>query len=158
MKTSRRWLYWALPAVLVLGLVTFGRAYASGPFCHGMRGHHGPSSSAEVAEHMDHKVEYLMDAVDANDAQRQQADALVQKLAPETFKLMSEGRALRAELKTALLAEKLDKARLDALRTRLDTLGDRLVDTGMDGVLELAEILTPAQRQKVSDKLARMHL
>jgi Spy/CpxP family protein refolding chaperone len=158
MKTSRRWLYWALPAVLAVGLITFGRAYASGPFCRGFHGHHGASSSAEVAEHLEHKVEYVLDAVDANDAQRKQADALVQKLAPEMFKLMGDGHALRAELKSALLAEKLDKARIEVLRTRLDTLADRLVDTGMDGVVSLAEILTPAQRQKVADRLARMHL
>jgi Spy/CpxP family protein refolding chaperone len=71
---------------------------------------------------------------------------------------MSEGRALRGELKTALLAEKLDKAQIDELRTRLDALGDRLVDTGMDGVVGLSEILTPAQRQKVAARLAHMHL
>jgi Spy/CpxP family protein refolding chaperone len=158
MKTSRRWLYWAVPAALALGLVTFGRAYASGPFCHGFHGHHGAASSAEVAEHMEHKIEYVLDAVDASAAQRKQADALVQKLAPEMFKLMTDGRSLRGELKTALLAQQLDKMQLDALRTRLDTLGDRLVDTGMDGVVALAEILTPAQRQKVADRLARMHL
>jgi Spy/CpxP family protein refolding chaperone len=158
MKTSRRWLFWALPLALAGGLIGFGRAYASGPFCGGFHGHHGASSSAEVAQHLNHKLEHLLDAVDANDAQQKQADALVQKLAPEMFKLMNDGRAVRGELKTELLAEKLDKTRIEALRTRLDTLADRLVDTGMDGVVALAEILTPAQRQKVADRLARMHL
>lgn len=158
MKSSRRWLYWALPAALAFGVIGLGRAYASGPFCHGFRGHHAPSSSAEVAEHMEDKVEHVMDAVDATAAQRKQADALVQKLAPEMFKLMSDGRALRGELKTALLADKLDKARIDELRTRLDALGDRLVDTGMNGVVGLSEILTPAQRQKVAARLAHMHM
>lgn len=158
MKTSRRWLYWAVPAALALGLFSFGRAYASGPFCRGFHGHRGPTSSAEVAEHMEDKVEHVLDAVDATDAQRKQADALVQKVAPEMFSLMSDGRTLRSELKTALLAQKLDKAQIDALRTRLDALGDRLVDTGMDTVVALSEILTPAQRQKVADRLAHMHM
>jgi Spy/CpxP family protein refolding chaperone len=158
MKTSRRWLFWALPAALTVGLITFGRAYASGPFCRGFHGHQAPSSSADVAEHLEHKIEYVLSAVDASDAQRKQADALVQKVAPEMFKLMGDGRALRTELKSALLSEKLDKAQIDTLRTRLDVLGDHLVDTGMDAVVALAEILTPAQRQKVADRLAHMHL
>jgi protein CpxP len=158
MKTSRRWLYWAVPAAFLVGLITYGRASASGPFCRGFHGHGAPSSSDDVAEHLDHKVEYVLDAVDASAAQRKQADALVQKLSPAMFTLMVEGRALRGELKGALLAEKLDKTRIDELRVRLDGLSDRLVDTGMDGVVALAEILTPAQRQKVADRLARMHL
>jgi periplasmic protein CpxP/Spy len=158
MKTSRRWLFWALPAALVVGAITFGRAYASGPFCRGFHGHHGASSSAEVAEHLEHKIDYVLSAVDATSAQRKQADALVQKVAPEMFKLMGDGRALRSELKTALLAQQLDKAQIETLRTRLDSLADHLVDTGMDTVVALSEILTPAQRQKVADRLAHMHL
>jgi len=157
MKTSRRWLFLVVPAVLALGLITLGRARASGPFCRGFHGHHAASSSAEVQEHLTDKVEHVLDAVDASDAQRKQADALAEKLAPTLFTLMGEGRVLRGELKTALLADQLDKARIDALRTRLDTLGDRLVDTSMDGVVALAEILTPAQRQKVGERLAHMH-
>jgi Spy/CpxP family protein refolding chaperone len=154
MKT-RRWL-WLLvvPAVLGAGLFTMSRASAS-PFFRG--GHHAASSVAEVERHLGHKVEHLLDAVDASDAQRAQADVLVTRLSPQLFALMGEGRALRGELKTALLADKLDKAQISEIEAKLATLADKLVDAGMDGLVSVADLLTPAQRRQVADKLARMH-
>jgi Spy/CpxP family protein refolding chaperone len=158
MKTSRRWLFGALFGLLALAGIGLGRAYASGPFFHGFRRHHAPASSTELAEHLAHKVEYVLDGVDASAAQRKQADALVQRLSPEMFRLMNDGRTLRGELKEALLAEQLDKARIDELRARLDAVADRLVDSGMDALVGMSEILTPAQRQRVKERLGRMHL
>jgi len=155
MKT-RRWL-WLLvvPAVLGAGLFGFSRAYASPFFGHGH--HRAPSSVAEVEEHFDHKIEFLLDAVKATDAQRAQADVLSKRLAPQAFAIMEEGRTLRGELKTALLADKLDKAAISEIEGKLSVLADKLVDTGMDGLVSVADLLTPAQRRQVADKLARMH-
>lgn len=157
MNTSRRWLYGALFGLLALAGIGLGRAYASGPFFHGFRRHHA-ASSTELAEHLAHKAEYLLDAVDASAAQRKQADALVQRLSPEMFRVLNDARAVRGELKDALLAEQLDKARIEELRGRLDVLADRLVDTSVDALSGLSEILTPAQRSQVKQRLERMHL
>ena len=154
---QRRWVWLLLiPAVLGVGAFGYARANASGPFCHGFRGHHAPPASADaVAEHLDGKLEYLFDEVDATEAQRAQISAQAKKLAPEIFVLMSEGRALRGQLKTALLAEKLDQARIDALRGELDALTDKVLDTGLSGLVGVSEVLTPAQRKQIADKLAR---
>lgn len=155
---SGRWL-WLLvvPAALGAGLFTLSHAYAS-PFFGGFRGHRGaPETAGELAERFDHKVEFLMDAVKATDAQRAQADVLVQRLSPELFALMDEGRALRGELKTVLLADQLDKAKIADIEARLSVLTNKLVGTGMNGLSSVAEILTPAQRRLVADKLSRMH-
>jgi Spy/CpxP family protein refolding chaperone len=159
MQRSRTWLWLLLvPAVLGVGIFGLTRANASGPFCHGFRGHHAPPASAqEVEEHLDDKLDHLFDAVDATDAQRKQISAQVKKLAPEIFALMGEGRELRGQLKTALLADKLDHARIDELRGKLDLLTDKLLDTGMDSLVGVSEVLTPAQRKQVADKLARFH-
>jgi outer membrane protein insertion porin family len=88
-----------IPALLGVGIFGLARANASGPFCHGFRGHHGPASAQEVAEHLDDKLEHLYDEVDATPAQRKQISAETAKLAPEIFALMSEGRELRGQLK-----------------------------------------------------------
>lgn len=156
---GKRWWWLVAPVVLGFLVLTFARANAAGPFCGGFHGSHAAARSpAEVEERLSRKIEHLLDAVDASEAQRKQADALVAALAPELFGLMNEGRSLRGELKTALLAEKLDNTRIDALRTRLSELAERLLDTSMDGVVKVSELLTPAQRKQVADKLARMHL
>jgi protein CpxP len=158
MQRSRNWLWLLLvPVALGVGLFGYSRASAAGPFCHGFRAHHAPASAQEVEEHLGDKLEHLLDAVDATDAQRTQISARVKKLAPELFVLMGEGRELRTQLKTALLSDKLDAARIEELRGRLDVLTDKLLDTGMDGLVSVSEVLTPAQRKQVADKLARLH-
>jgi Spy/CpxP family protein refolding chaperone len=157
MTTTKRW-WWllAVPALIGVGVLGMTRARASGPFCHG---HHAAlSSPAEVEERVSDKVEHLLDAVDATDAQRKQAAVVIKGVSPELFQLMGEGRSLRGELKTALLADKLDPARITDLRTRLADLSERVVETSMDGVVKVSAILTPAQRKQVADKLARMHM
>lgn len=156
MKT-RGWLWLVIvPAALGAGLFTLSRAYAS-PFFGGHGRHRAPVSAAEVEQHFDDKIEHLLDAVDATDAQRAQAELVGKRLAPQIFTLMDEGRALRGELKTALLAEQLDKGQISGIEGKLTLLADKLVDTGMDGLVSVADLLTPAQRRLVADKLARMH-
>jgi Spy/CpxP family protein refolding chaperone len=154
---TRRWWWLVVPALLALGVFGLTRASASGPFC-GFHGRHTPASTpAELEQHVSSKLEHLLDAVDASAAQRQQAAALVKGSSPELFELMSEGRGLRGELKTSLLADKLDAARIAELRERLSDLSQRLVETSMDGVVKLSAILTPAQRARVADQLSRWH-
>ena len=155
---ARRWLWLLLvPATLGAGLFTLSQAHAS-PFFGGFRGHHGaPPTESEVEQRLDGKVEHLLDAVKATDAQRAQADLLVKRLSPQIFALMDEGRALRGELKTALLADKLDRTQIATIESKLSLLTQKLVDTGMDGMVSVADLLTPAQRRQVADKLARMH-
>lgn len=138
-----------VPALLV-GAIALPRALAWGHHRYGP-----PSSAGELSERMRDKLEYVLDEVDASDAQRARADALAQERGARVFTLMSEGRGLRQQLKQALLADQLDRARVDALRGQLDGLVQRVTAEGLDGFYALAEILTPAQRTKVADKLAR---
>jgi len=144
----RRALWIALP-VLAVGLVALPRALAWG--------HHHPraQNAQELNDHLDHGLEHLLDKLDATDAQREQASAITARHAPELFAIMSEGRATRQELKAVLLAETLDKARLDAAHAKLDALAARATDVGLASVFELAEVLTPAQRKQLAERLAR---
>jgi Spy/CpxP family protein refolding chaperone len=155
---TKRWLWVVVPVLLGVSVLGLTRASASGPFC-GWHGRHAPAATpAELEQHVSGKLEHLLDAVDASAAQRQQAAALVKASSPELFDLMREGRSLRGELKVALLAEKLDQARIAELREQLSDLSQRLIETGMDGVVKVSGILTPAQRAKVADKLAHLHM
>jgi Spy/CpxP family protein refolding chaperone len=124
MPKSRVWFWLLVPAALVVGLFTFARAGASGPFCHGPHGHAPAQSAAEVEQHMNQKLEHLLDAVDASAAQRSQMAAITKQLSPELFAVMGEGRSLRSDLKNALLADKIDTTRIEALRARLDTVSE----------------------------------
>jgi periplasmic protein CpxP/Spy len=146
-STLRRTLWVALPlTLLVLALIP--RALAWGRHSH-------PSTQQELAEHMDHGLEHLLDKLDASDAQRERAGQIAERRAPALFALMNEGRGLKQKAKKVLLADQLDKAQLATLRSQLDSVYARTADTALDGFFELAEVLTPAQRKQLAERLAR---
>jgi Spy/CpxP family protein refolding chaperone len=103
---------------------------------------------------MQDRVGHLLDKLDATPAQHAQIEAGLQKRAPELFALMEEGRTLRTSLKQSLLGEKVDTTRVAALQGKLQNLTARLVDLGTQSLVEISSALTPAQRAKISDRLA----
>ena len=154
-KWRRALLFGGLP-VLAAGIFFTSRAYAGGwrGGCHG----HGMAQSPEdVRDHMSGKVDWIMDELDATDAQKKQVEGIVQKRSTEIFEVMKQGRAVRGQLKDALLAEKLDTAQVEKARAELDALADRASDLGVDTLLQVAQVLTPAQRKQVAEHLASMH-
>jgi periplasmic protein CpxP/Spy len=143
----RRALYILVPALLV-GAVALPRALA-------WHHHHHVASSIELADHLDDGLDHLLDHVDATDAQHAQATAIAQKRAPELYAVVSEGREVRKQLSQALLAEQVDVAKVQAVRARLDALTKQASDIGLASLTEVAQLLTPAQRKQVSERLAR---
>lgn len=144
----RRALWIALP-VLALAIAVAPRALAWG------RHHAHPSTPEELSKRLDHGLEHLLDELDASAVQRERAARLAEARAPALFALMSEGRALRQKAKRVLLADQLDKAQLATLRTQLDSVYARSADTALQGLFELAEVLTPEQRKELAERLAR---
>lgn len=153
-RRFRRFAVFAGLPLLAAGLFFVPRAMAFGG-CHGRGGHHGPKSEGDVREHLEERADFILDKLSASDAQRAQVDAILDKAAPQMFKLHEEGRKVKNEIKTALLAEKFDKPRFDAARTDLDALASRAAELGMDTMVAVAEVLTPAQRKQVAEHLAR---
>jgi Spy/CpxP family protein refolding chaperone len=149
LRSKWMWVAGAVSAAL-LGLGLMSRVHA-GPFRHHAR------TAAELQELMENGFAHLLDVVDADDAQHAEVDALIARQAPQAFALMQEGRALRQELKAALLAEQIDRAQVEVTKQKLDALARRAASFAVDGLASVAETLTPAQRAQVADKLARMH-
>lgn len=140
---------WIVVPVLAVGALALPRALAWGHH------HAAPQTQAELAEHLEHGLEHLLDKVDATDEQREEASAIAERRAPQLFAVMAEGRAVRAKLKQVMLADKLDKAQLEQARTQITALTKQASDIGLDSAFELAEVLTPAQRKQVADRLSR---
>ncbi len=148
-KNLRRALWIAVPVLAVIALA-LPRALAWG------RHHHArPSSPAELTERLEGGIDHVLDELDASDAQRQQANAIAARRAPELFALMSQGHALRQKLRQILLADQVDQTALAETRGELDALLERVTEVGLGGVSEFAQVLTPDQRQKLAERLAR---
>jgi protein CpxP len=156
-RKFRRALLWGgLPVITAFGVFMAPRAYAFGPFGH-HHGHEMARSPNEVREHLGRRVEFVLDRLDATDAQREKIDAILDAAAPQFYALMEQGREVRASMKEALLAEKVDRAGIERAQGELDALADRATDLGVGTLADVAEVLTPAQRKQVADHLADLH-
>jgi protein CpxP len=147
---NKRWLWLSVPLLAVVGSISVARAHGHGPFRFG----HRAESAEQVREHMSRGTARLSALVDADDAQQKAIDAVVARTSPELFALMREGRTLRSQLKTALLAPTIDRAQVDALSAQLTALSARFVTLSSHSLLDVSDTLTPAQRQKLADKLS----
>ncbi len=144
-------LFGGLP-LLAAGIFFVPRALAFGPW-HG-HGHHARSPE-DVKEHMVRRADFILDKLDASDQQREKVEAIIDKAAPEFFKLKQAGSQVRKQIQQSLAAPTLDKVQLEKARGELDSLADRATDLGMDTLVAVAEVLTPQQRKQVADHLAR---
>ena len=154
-RRYRRFAIFAGLPLMAAGLFFVPRALAFGG-CHRGPFGHGPQSQTDVRDHMGDRAEFILDKLKASDAQRAQVDAILDKTAPQMFELHQEGRRLKNEIKAALLADALDQARLDKARADLDALANRATDLGMDTMVSVSKVLTPAQRKQVADHLSRL--
>ena len=136
------------------GLFLAPRAMAFGPFHHGGCGAHAKTPEA-MSEHLGRRMEFVLDRIDATDAQRARVRAILEQASPELFALATEGRALREELRLALSAKTIDDARIAQAQHDLDALANRATDIGLGTLTSVAKVLTPEQRAEVAEHLAR---
>jgi protein CpxP len=141
-----------IPLLAVAGLFFVPRALALG-----FHGRHNARTVEELREHMEHRADFVLDRLDASDAQRDKVNAILDQNAPQFFALMSEGRNVRVAMKNALLADKVDRAKLEKAQADLDALADKASELGVETLAQVAEVLTPAQRQKIAEHLADLH-
>jgi len=103
------------------------------------------------------RLGFVLDTLDATEAQRQQIDGLVQKA-------WAKGKQLRAERKRAMavLRQQWQKPQADAraIRAAADELTRAVRDLGQQAAeifVELHQILTPQQRTKLLQLIEEFH-
>jgi periplasmic protein CpxP/Spy len=117
------------------------------------RGHHGDPAHLDRA--LTRHLDDLLDDVHATDAQRQQINALKDKLVADGRALRAQHAGARQELLAQWKADRPDAARVHAL---VDARADgmkRMADQAADALLKAHDILTPEQRAVVTRKLQR---
>lgn len=119
--------------------------------CH-HRNAHDNLTEAEVKERAADHVDDVLDWLDATDAQKQQVTQVVSGAVPDAMGLRDEQRALRTEFQKELKAPSVNAAALEDLRGRFMKLADAATARGLRAVVDIANILTPQQRQKAVEK------
>ena len=120
--------------------------------CHGRGHHHGNMSEAELKERANDRVDDIMDWLDASAAQTQQVQRVVETAIPDAVSFRDEHRALRTEFQKELAADTVNAAALEDLRQRFLKLADAATARALRAVTDIAQTLTPQQRQKAVEK------
>ncbi|MGH8545090.1 MAG: Spy/CpxP family protein refolding chaperone [Gammaproteobacteria bacterium] len=119
-------------------------------------GRHGGAVTIEdMRERAGDQGAWLAGFLEASVEQRQQIQAAVNNLAEQLYPLMQQHRDSRQALIAELTKPELNRQALDDLRKtelmHIDTASSRLVD----GVVSVAEILTPEQRRQLASRFQR---
>ncbi|MEM7408022.1 MAG: Spy/CpxP family protein refolding chaperone [Pseudomonadota bacterium] len=155
---TRRWL--KVAALLGVGAVT--GSIATGAFnayahraMHGMWHHGGERSIEEVRERASERAAWVVDWVDATEAQKADIKSIMAGTVDRLYPLVERHRGNRDDLMQLLSRPDLDEEALEALRqSEL-----RLIDEGSaaltSALAEAVNVLTPEQRQELLSKARR---
>lgn len=133
--------------------IAFARGPAGGPEGHGR--FHAAGSADEVRERMGMVAERALSRVDATAEQRTAIDAILDEAAPRAFETKSEIKDLRHALRAEFVKADLDEAKIEKLRKQGVALADEKSRDLTDTMLQVAEVLTPAQRAILGEEMAK---
>ena len=147
-------------AVLGAGVIAVPTAMAfRGLGGHGGRGFgHGMMKNPEQARaHAALAVEWAFRAVDATDQQKEEGKVVVERLVDQLIPLREQHMAHREAVARELLKPQVDRAALEQLRTEGLGMADEATRIVVDGVADLAEVLSPEQRLELLELAHRFH-
>lgn len=154
---SRRRLFGALAA----GVAAVGAslAFHRAAHAHGgrWRGHGGPADAQTMGKRIDAMVAYALADVDATPEQKDRIAAIAKAAANDLAPLRRQHHEARRQAMELLAAPTIDRSRFEAMRVNQMQLGDTATRRASQALLDVAEALTPQQRQQLALKWQRRH-
>jgi Spy/CpxP family protein refolding chaperone len=154
---ARRLAPWAaVGALLIAGVATVFAAHAQGP--HGgpeMGGHGDPGMMMFGGPHdrMGRGLDRMLDGLGVSDAQRDQIHQ-ISKAAENDMRAAREGeRAMHERGVQIFTAPTVDAAAAESLRQQMVAQHDQASKRMLQAMLDIANVLTPAQRAKIGDRI-----
>ena len=114
-------------------------------------------SEAEIEERITRMVRHMSIEIDATPEQEARIIALATDTAKELQPLRERMRATGTELQQLLTADSIDRAALEALRASRLAEADRISKTLVEAVADVAEVLTPEQRETLQEMIRARH-
>ena len=128
---------------------------AFGALAHGRRRGGAPLDPAEMEERLDRMLKHAYVEIDATPAQQQSIDPIVKQAAGELRPLRQKVRDARREGVKLFSAETIDRGAIERLRQEQIAAADAASKRFTRALADVAEVLTPEQRQKLAARFAR---
>ena len=137
-------------------------AHATGG--HGFGGHGHRGFGAQILKdpegakrHASMAVEWVLRGVDATEEQKQQAKKIADRLVDQLGPVAAKHQEQRQSIARELGKPQIDREELERLRRTELTLADEASKIAVDAFADLAETLTPEQRQELISFAGRFH-
>lgn len=143
-------------AALVGGIGAFAAAESIGDWHHGMMMGATPSAP-DVSAHVDHVLKHFYAQIDATDAQKAQIEPLVKQAVSDLLPLHSQLRTAHTQAIQALMQPTVDRGSLETARAQHLQLADQASKRITQLMADVGDVLTPAQRTALADRLQHMH-
>jgi Spy/CpxP family protein refolding chaperone len=115
----------------------------------------GTLDPAEFDAHLDRMLKHLYVEIDATEAQKARIDPIVKQAAKDLLPLRDRMRAARTKAVGILTADAVDRAAIEALRAEQLALAEEGSRRIAQGLADIAEVLTPAQRKEIAQRIER---
>jgi Spy/CpxP family protein refolding chaperone len=149
------WLLGPAVAVLALGGASISAAHAQAA-AEGQEV--DPSDAGAMAGgFMAHRMEKILDQVNATASQRSQIEGIWNGLRPQLKSLHQQHGALHKQMVGALTAATINPSAVEQLRKQGLSLTDQTSTLLTQGFVQSAQVLTAAQRQQVQTFLTQEH-
>ncbi len=123
--------------------------------CPGMGGPMMGERDAEGMPFAGHHLKHLLDEAKASEAQRAQIYQISEKAQADIRALHEEGHSLHEEALAFWAKPKLDAAEAENLRQRMDAHHEVMSKRITQALLDVGNVLTPAQRATVAESMRR---
>lgn len=157
-RRGRRWLLAGVAAAVVSTLSFVGISHANeGPGCrghhHGMGMHHDPMDPEMAAKHIDGMINRLLK--DGTPEQKAKVATIAKAAMSDLRPLREKHKAAREQAIKLLTQETIDRAALEQVRADELQLAEQVSKRLTQALADTAEVLTPAQRGKLAERMKK---
>ena len=142
-------------AALAVGVGASARSVGMAGWHHGSM-LDGTHSAADVNGHVEHMLKHFYVEIDATEAQKQKLDPIVKQAAKDLLPLRAKMHEARKQGTALLSAETVDRAAIESFRVQQLQLADTASKRFSQALTDVAEVLTPAQRKDLAQRLEKM--